>query len=283
MQSAIILILQICTVAMVILLIQRIYRLKPHIKQNNRTTQLIEKIEYRLRLREPTINARPHNSNHTAPEDWVIVINYQRLAALQKTIASIQHHQPQAKILVVDNGSEPAVTQNILKMHHGQKIHKIIFNQHADTPQWQKSFAIGQAVNLLRQHTVRSITCMDNDVLATSAWIEHDLKLLQQEADLVLVTHISNHRENKQHPAQGKIAQSAAVYKQSFNGAFFLVTPDFFQHYGLPPIHEGKQDTGYEDWYYSRLIHTDNKRIASYGAGMVQDVPSLRCQADTAN
>lgn len=266
-------ILQLFSIALLFGLLHLSLRNKNSLKKTSHINDIIEKLEYRFRNKQPCLTS---NSDGV---DWVAVINFQRAHLLKTTLMTLKQHEPNIKILVIDNGSDQQTTTALHQLFQEKKIDKLILNHHADIQQWQKSFSMHQAVNLLRSESVNSISFIDNDIEVTQPWLKAANKILRNNSDIAIVNLMRNTHEDKIHPPIASLNQHPeAVIKQSFNGAFFLVKLEFFKEYGLPPINEGISNASVEDWFYSRMIKQDNKVSACLNCANIIDTPSIRKQ-----
>lgn len=241
------------------------------LKKSFEVFDIIQKMEYRSVTKVADLT-HCSSGNH-----WIVIINYQRMDILNEALSSIKKHEPSIKILVVDNGSDELNTTNLIKKMQSGQIDKLVCNQNHDIPQWQKSFSIHQAINLLRVEEVASVSIMDNDVIVKKPWLQCSGEILLNNKDIVLVNLYRDKKQDHVHPPLSKIENvENAVLKESFNGAFFMVYMSFFKEYGLPPINEGMGKASFEDWYFSRLINQDNKLTACLDCSITASTASIR-------
>lgn len=197
--------------------------------------------------------------------DWVVIISYNRPYFLKITVESLRKYEPNVKVVIVDNGSEQETVDEIMRLQRRNLVNKVLLNKNEEVPQWQKSFAIVQAVKLLSMESVSSITIADDDIEVTQAWIEDANEILKQMEDIKLICLMEDEIQNICHPTEAlrNYNSKAIRIKNSFNGAFFYLKVDVLKELGYPPIREGITDAGVEDWYYTRQLKARNWKVAT--------------------
>lgn len=198
-------------------------------------------------------------------EDWAVVISYNRPDLLRTTVTTIKKNEPNIKLLLIDNGSKSDTIQEIMKLKNEGLISKLILNRHEEVPQWQKSFAISQALKLLTLESVDTITFADDDIQVLNPWLQDSKELYQEYSDVKLICLMHDEMQNATHTTEEirRYKTEDVLIKNSFNGAFFLLRRQEMQELGYPPINEGISDASVEDWYYTRQLQTRNWKVAT--------------------
>ncbi len=159
-------------------------------------------------------------------------------------------------IVVVDNGSRDETLDMMYSLFRRGDIYRILMN-HVDTvPQWQKSYAIHQAVHMLRMETYDYFAWIDNDMEVETGWLDAARTILTARPDIQVCSVHEDAEQLKNHPmiVETDIAGHRVRLKETCNGALWVVRREFFDMYGLPPLGMGITGTGAEDWYYSRMF-----------------------------
>ena len=229
-------------------------RMKLNFKKHlNEYVNYISKIE--TRLARPFEDFDPLGS---AKEDWVVVTSSNREDKLVQTVQSIKAYEPDIKILVVDNGSNISTLNMLYELFQEKSIDKILLNQNADIPQWQKSFSMAQALKVLSLESIKSISWVDDDIKIYKPWIKDAEQIINQNRDhnIKIVNCMIDDLQEENHPTIKEIyfQDHKVKLKKSLNGAFFFTPVEFFKEAGMPPIAEGISSASVEDWYYSRQL-----------------------------
>lgn len=205
---------------------------------------------------------------------WAIVFTYNRKALTLRTLETLRRHEPDLPVLVIDNGSTDGTRELLSDLLEKQLITKVLFNRHEDIPQWQKSFAINQALKLLALETPSYIVWMDDDLEIERPFVKDAIALLNllKPKRVRVINMTDNAIEEKNHPTIERISAQLPSGKHeikiraTFNGQFDFYASDFFAELGPPPIGQGFHQWGVEDWYYSRRIQAADYRAAVYVA-----------------
>lgn len=198
-------------------------------------------------------------------DHWVIVISYNRPELIHTTITSIKANEPNIKVLVIDNGSDTKTIDTLIKLKQELMINKLVLNHHKEVPQWQKSFAISQALKLLNLESVATITIADNDIQVLKPWIHDAMEIYRNFSDTKLICLMIDQEQNAVHPTEEvrHLNDEEILIKSSFNGAFFMLRLQDLMELGYPPINEGISDESVEDWYYTRQLKVRNWKVAT--------------------
>lgn len=207
---------------------------------------------------------------------WAILFSYNRSDLARRTIESLRKHEPTLPILVVDNGSDAATRDMLQAMMSNGTIQKLLLNTHEQVPQWQKSFALVQALKLFSLERPRHIVWIDNDIDVTRPFLADAAQILEELAqEHVKVINLTDDTEEEHnHPTikhvPVKLSHGVEEIKicASFNGQFVFVNASFFAELGYPQLAEGINDLSVEDWYYSRLLEARAYRAAVLPAAL---------------
>jgi hypothetical protein len=166
-------------------------------------------------------------------------------------------------LIVVDNGSEQTTRDMLLSEFATGRIQRLLFNP-PYIPQWQKCYAIRQALGLLKEtgEPVEYFGWIDNDLHLNHGWLQLSLKILATRPGIEVVSLCScDPTQEKHHPTvTTEIIDGAEVHlKRTANGAFWIMRWSFFERYGLPPIGLGITDEGTEDWYYLNILKAEKE------------------------
>jgi len=236
-----------------------LYRIsKKNKEQKDEFINYISQIERRI--------SKPFKNFHNVHEEsyaWVVVTSYNRHEDLKKTILSIRENEPDVKILVVDNGSDTETIELLYLLKKEAVIDKLLLNTKADVPQWQKSFSMAQAMNVLSvEHIQGGITWIDDDVIVKKPWIKISELIIEKlhKENIKIITCHNDQLQERFHPTEAIIPfHGYSIHlKSTFNGSFFYTPLSFLEIAGLPPFSEGYSAASVEDCYYSR-------RLMSYG------------------
>jgi GT2 family glycosyltransferase len=198
-------------------------------------------------------------------DDWLIMISYNRSELAVQGLESAKINEPNLKILVVDNGSDFNATSKLNIARERGLIDKLILNNSKDVPQWQKGFAIAQAIKLLALESVKSISIIDDDVIITSDWLKLSENLCASRQDIKIVCLMDDEIQESKHPTESivKFENEIIKLKNSFNGAFFYMPIETIKTLGFPPYNEGVSEASVEDWYYTRLAAAKSWKIGT--------------------
>jgi hypothetical protein len=214
---------------------------------------LLHRMEHRMAKPLPYWSRKEHKQNI-----WAVVFTYERLDMLKRTVASIRLHEPNLKILVVDNGSKDATVSTLADLHREGHIDKVLLNTHGDVPQWQKSFAFHQAVNLLSIEPVTHLVFFDDDIEVRRPFIDFALETMRElrPRGVRVVSLMHDWVQDTVHWTIETLTVDGeqVKLKKSFNGAMIFMPMESLDEFGLPPIGEGADEIGAEDWYFSRRL-----------------------------
>ena len=132
------------------------------------------------------------------------------------------------------------------------------------TLQWEKSYAICQAVHALRMEHYDYFAWVDNDVEVKAGWLLVAQAILRAMPDAQVASMHNDGTQEKHHPTREivDVAGQSVRMKDTANGACWVVRREFFDMYGLPPTGLGVTHTGTEDWYYSDVMSSRGIRFA---------------------
>ena len=221
-----------------------------------------------------------------APEKkcWVVMCSYNRNPIAFHTLETLRVHEPHLPILVIDNGSSDGSREILTRMLEEKKIDKLLFNDHDQVPQWQKSFALTQAFKLLSLELPRYIVWIDDDVEVIKPFLKDAITVLHElESEKVKVISMTdNEIEESYHPTIRRMqiplmaGMEEVKLRSTFNGQFDCISSDFLKELGYPPIGAGINNYAIEDWYYSRLLQARGYRAACFVAGIHLGNKSMR-------
>jgi cellulose synthase/poly-beta-1,6-N-acetylglucosamine synthase-like glycosyltransferase len=225
------------------------------------------------RLRYQSLLAEPSSI------DVIVIVTRNRAALLDKTIASIQHHEPHAKIIVIDAGSTDTTPALLIERCSQGIVHTFVRHQPDTVPQWQKGYGVHEAWRIAALMRPQSITVMDDDMLVQEPFIATCSELCSQHERIHVVALHRDSVQERNHPTEGSIVYGGATIQigRTFNGAAFYMPWQTLNAWGPPPIDEGINDCSVEDWYYSRaLMSTDGKAAFLTRVQEQPNVASLR-------
>lgn len=131
---------------------------------------------------------------------WAIIATYTRQALLERTLRSLRKHEPDVKILVIDNGSEDDTPTFLAQACTDGLVDKVVLNKHEDVPHWQKAFNIHQAMALLSMEPLSHVIILDDDVEVSRPFIGHSLALLSRtDVHVSLVSLLTDDEQNANH------------------------------------------------------------------------------------
>ncbi len=196
---------------------------------------------------------------------WAIIATYTRQALLERTLRSLRKHEPDVKILVIDNGSEDDTPTFLAQACTDGLVDKVVLNKHEGVPHWQKAFNIHQAMALLSMEPLSHVIILDDDVEVSRPFIGHSLALLSRtDVHVSLVSLLTDDEQNANHPTLQELTMGGVRVriKETFNGAFVMMPRETLEELGLPPIREGIDVLAVEDWYWSRQLQSRGLKVA---------------------
>ncbi|MBM3464079.1 MAG: glycosyltransferase family 2 protein [Armatimonadetes bacterium] len=200
----------------------------------------------------------------------MVVFSYQRKEMLAQTIADLKTHEPALRILVVDNGSTDGTQDMLAAMLGDGRVDKLLLNRHEQVPQWQKGFALAQALGLLSLEPMDYLAWIDDDMRVNRPFVRSCANVLEklQARKVRLVSLLVDDMQSRSHPPLETLVldEIEVQIKESFNGAFVFAPVAFFAEFGLPPMGQGVNDVCIEDSYYSRLLQASGGLVAAIDA-----------------
>ncbi len=199
---------------------------------------------------------------------WVLMTIRERAEFTRRSLEVLLERTPgDVGFVVVDNGSRGAAPDLPYSLLRHGRIHRLICNATDTVPQWQKCFAIQQAVKLLETERYQYFAWVDNDVQVMTGWLAAAKKVLTEIQDVDVCSMHNDELQEKTHPTieTRRLGQLSVRLKASANGALWVVRGDFFRKWGLPPVRKGITREGTEDWYYSDVMRRYCKMIAVVG------------------
>jgi glycosyltransferase involved in cell wall biosynthesis len=205
---------------------------------------------------------------------WAIVFTFDRKEMLLRTLTSLREQEPSLPVLVIDNGSKDGTREMLVQMANSNFIHKVLFNRHEDVPQWQKSFAVNQALKLLSLESPDYLVWLDDDLDVERPFVDTAIELLEilQPERVKVVSMTDNDLEESHHPSLARVSVQLrngkldVKIRATFNGQFNFFGTNFFRELGAPPIGEGIRNYAGEDWYYSRRLQALDYRAVVWVA-----------------
>ncbi|HET6402067.1 MAG TPA: glycosyltransferase [Candidatus Kapabacteria bacterium] len=215
---------------------------------------------------------------------WAVMFTYDRKEMAAHTLKTLRKYEPGLPILVIDNGSKDGTPEMLTQMLREGTIQKALFNTHEDVPQWQKSFALKQALKLLAMEYPSYLVWLDDDLEITRPFLAEGIALLDTLRDerVKVINMTDSEVEERNHPTIKRVpimvsgVSEEIKLRPTFNGQFDLFSTEFFREAGYPPIAEGITDWGVEDWFYSRRLAALDYRAAVYVAAIHLGVISKR-------
>jgi len=231
---------------------------------NDKVNEVFIRIESRLR------NSVPDFEDISGVAVWAVMFTYDRKEMALRTLESLRKHEPDLPILVIDNGSTDGTPEALTERLTKGSIQKLLLNTHSDVPQWQKSYALKQGLKLLAMERPRYLVWLDDDLEITRPCVRDACSLLEllKEQRVKVINLTDDDKEEQNHPTLKWVTvtlpsgTNEVKIRATFNGAFNLFSVDFFREIGYPPINEGINDWGVEDWFYSRGLQTHDYRSA---------------------
>ena len=238
-------------------------RLYIYVKQVNMYFEAIEK-----RYIKPLYFNKTFNDSHY----WCIIISFNRKYKIKDLIVSLKQYEPNAKILIVDNGSTDNTQEMLIQLLNDGIIERLIFNNNNSIPQWQKSFSLHQAFQILQTENPKYLSWIDDDVIVTNKFLDKAIKIINnnKNRNIKVVSLIDDEQQELVHKTIELIDVDGEIVKikSSFSGQFVFFESRMLSELGLPPIGEGINELGVEDWYYSRMLEYTNSKAAIFKAGI---------------
>ena len=193
---------------------------------------------------------------------WILITVRGRAELTGKCLASLLHGTPgEYRLIVVDNGSRDKTLDGLYQLFRDGKIHRLICNKVNTVPQWEKSYAIAQAVRLIADEPYDYFAWIDNDVVMKSGWLAAAQLVLETQKDVEVCSLHNDTIQEKRHKTVRtvRVGPYSARIKLTANGAAWVMRKGFFEKYGLPPIGLGVNREGTEDWFYSDKLQADGR------------------------
>lgn len=219
-------------------------------------------IEFRLK------NPLKYFSDTNTDTTWMIICTINRKQYIKQLVEQFNEYEPGINLIVIDNGSTDGSQQLLLDLYKEKKINKFLLNQPGDSPQWQKAYAIHQAFNVLSTEDISYVGWIDDDIEINGSFLEFAkkaLNFLENKKDVVALNLFLDDKQSDIHKPIDVIDFENKRIKiiETLNGAFVFMKASFFKEFGLPPIKEGINYASVEDWYYTRLIQSQNKKVGA--------------------
>ncbi|KKM89240.1 hypothetical protein LCGC14_1250660 [marine sediment metagenome] len=196
---------------------------------------------------------------------WVIMTVREREALTRRSLDALMERTPaDVGFMVVDCGSLGSAPDYPYAMLRHGRIHKLICNAADTVPQWQKSYAIRQAVDVLSSESYQYFAWVDNDVQVMTGWLQAAKKVLTEMPEVDVCSVHNDVLQEKLHPTveTRNLGSLSVRLKKTANGALWVVRGVFFKKWGLPPVGKGITQDGTEDWHYSGVMRRHGKMIA---------------------
>ena len=191
------------------------------------------------------------------PITWILVTVKGRPELTQRCVeALLSRTEGDRRLFVVDNGSRDATLDFIYRRFREGDVHRLLCNKVGTITQWEKSYAICQAVHALRMEHYDYFAWVDNDMEMKAGWLKVARDVLRARADVAVCSMHNDGTQEKHHPTQeiATVAGHTVRIKETANGAAWVVRREFFDMYGLPPTGMGITREGTEDWHYGRMM-----------------------------
>ncbi len=228
-----------------------------------------------IRVENRLVRGMPEfEGNRDNSKTWAIMFTFNRKDMAVRTLATLRRHEPNLPILVIDNGSTDGTRHALAELLEKGEINKVLLNTFKDVPQWQKSFAINQALKLLSLESPAYIAWLDDDLEIERPFVAPAIHLLStlREERIKAISMLDNDVEERNHPTVKRIQVDLPAgpeeikIRSTFNGGFNFYSTSFFSEFGAPPIGQGFHEWGVEDWYYSRRLQAMDYRVAIFVA-----------------
>jgi|GEM_PF-536456 GT2 family glycosyltransferase len=237
------------------------------------------------RIESRLVHGRSDFENTTGdPSTWAVMFTYDRKGMAIRAIETLRQFEPALPLLVIDNGSKDGTPEMLTQMLRQGTIQKVLFNTHEDVPQWQKSFALKQALKLLAMENPLYLVWLDDDLEITRPFVKEGIALLDtlREERVKVINMTDSEVEERNHPTIKRVRverfgiSEEIKIRPTFNGQINLFSTEFFREAGYPPIAEGITDWGLEDWFYSRRLIDLDYRAAVFVAAVHHGTISKR-------
>jgi len=167
----------------------------------------------------------------------IVLTSKNRLPFLRHTVeALLASERDDAIFVAVDNGS----TDGSLDYLRNSKLFEKVFENSANVPHWQKSFAICQGHRFARAEHVDFcyFGWIDDDIVVKPAWLITAHKVLRGLPKIAVASmHNDSLQEIKHKTVRVEPVGNVKVrIKNTANGALWVVRRGFFNTYGLPPV-----------------------------------------------
>ncbi len=251
---------------------------------NIRTKKLLSKYRRELkkevdgvfrRIESRLVNDVPDFENIAGGSStWGVMFTFDRKEMTAHTIRTLREHEPELPLLVVDNGSTDGTAEMLTHMHREGKLQKVLLNRHNDVPQWQKAFALKQALKILAMEFPAYIVWLDDDLEIIRPFVKEAIGLFDALRDqkVKVINMTDDEIEERNHPTIKKVnvmvdgLSEEIKIRATFNGQFNIIPTGFFHETGYPPIAEGISELASEDWFYSRQCQIRGYHVAVFQA-----------------
>ncbi len=193
---------------------------------------------------------------------WILVTVRGRPELTGKCIDALLQNTPgDWKIIIVDNGSRDETLDELYRLFRDGKIERLVCNKVGTVPQWEKGYAIRQAVRLVEDEPHDLFAWVDNDVVVNPGWLAAAQLVLVTLADIEVCSLHNDNIQEKRHKTirTERVGPYTVRRKLTANGAAWVMRSGFFAKYGLPPIGMGINREGTEDWFYSDKLQHDGR------------------------
>lgn len=211
--------------------------------------------------------AERYKSNAT----WVLLTTRDRLEMTKKSLLAIRRNSPaDTRIMVFDSGSIDGSVDWLLQQFHEGNIDRLQLARPGTVPQWQKSYAVIQAVRALEVETYGFFCWVDNDVVVREHWLGVARQILQQRKDIPVINAyktLAAHDSVKVWPYVEKctvkiggkpVEVELFIKRWPPGGECWVVRRKFFDTYGLPPVRQ-HDITGRNLWFYEDNFYITGK------------------------
>ena len=196
------------------------------------------------------------------PFAWILVTVRGRPALTGRCLEALMRLPPEEyRLIVVDNGSRDETLDELYRMFRLGKIYRLICNQVGTMPQWEKCYAIRQAVRIAMDDPGEMFAWIDNDVVVKDGWLDAARSVLAALPEVEVCSLHNDNIQERRHKTlrEVQVGQIHVRLKLTANGAAWVMRGDFFAKHGLPPIGLGVNREGTEDWFYSDKLRADGR------------------------
>jgi len=186
----------------------------------------------------------------------ITLISRDRVGFLQQTVEALKASDlTDAVMVAVDNGS----TDGSAEYLHECGLFEHIYENPADTPQWQKNYAIIQGFKYAEEHhpDFEYFGWIDDDIVVQPSWLRAGITILKKFPTVAVASLHNDGMQERAHPTSKivKVDDFEVRLKHSANGAVWVFRRDFFDKWGYPPV-DGKPVTKCEkdDRVYIRRL-----------------------------